>query len=509
MQCFVLGLVNKYCIGFLFQVNGFSLENRSTSEAMHLLSEAGDHVVLNVLRYCQTPTSSLVSSMSMFSGTNFDGYSDGGGFRSPAWKTPTDELNSDAGKLSGNATLKSSGSQTDGLDSHHGDLPFLGGYEIVPTSSAFKRSAYDEGQEQHEKNLFDKAINVIARPFRSNRAVRDARSKSTHPFVNSSVVDAWRCEEDSPSPQNLMDTVPSLPSTAPGAGKAKTKSHGTWPKCRVHIDYTFPTELGSRPSWSASRRPHLLQMTRDGSSALPPNPSDHKVPPLPPTRRDSFKRSASMKHSPQNSDSATKYASAKASVAATGISHCDSSTLGDTFRSDETSQDYVTDVRPAVNLDCKPKDSTYPESSRTVSCLCDQEVVRYANNSHRSRPNASLQRPDRSSQDFSSQGSNASWLSDHLSPPTKPTSLGVQPIYPLRPNQPNQDAGFLWPLANFSPGTSPVSPQVVTSDAAQKLIVKPSACAPVRLTEPSLYQLSATSSERRQSEHRLPYFSNK
>lgn len=483
---------------------------------MRLLSEAGDHVVLNVLRYCQTPTSSLVSSMSMFSGTNFDGYSDGGGFRSPhdpAWKSPTDELNSDTGKLAGNTTLKSSGSQTDGLDSHHGDLQLIGGYELVPSGGAFKRGTYAEGQEQHEKNLFGKAINVIARPFRSNRTVRDARSKSTHPFVNSSVIEAWRCQEDSPSPQNLMDTVPSLPSTAPNAGKAKTRSHGTWPKCRVHIDYTFPTESGSRPSWSASRRPHLLQMTRDGSNALPPNPADHKVPPLPPTRRDSFKRSASIKHSPQNSDAAAKYASAKAaSVAAPSISHCDKGSLGDTFRDDRTSQDYVTDARAIVNLDCLPKDNAYPEaSSRIASCLCDPKTVQYSSSHPRtsSRPNAFLPRPDRNSQDFSSsQGSSASsWLSPP--PPTKPTSLGVQPIYSPRPKQSNQDAGFLWPLASFSPGTSPVSPQPVASDAAQKLAVKPSSCAPVRLMEPALYQPSATSSDRQQTEHRPPYFSNK
>lgn len=466
---------------------------------MQVLSEAGDHIVLNVLRYCQTPSSSLVSSASMFSGTNFETFLEGSGFRSPldsSWKSPPNELNSCMdGKT---AALRSSSSQTDGLSGRDYVDSRIGGFERGPSNSSVKKGGY-EGMDEHmhDKNIFDKAMNVIARPFRSSRAMRDMRSKSTHPFVNASTIEAWRRQEEcnsesSPSPQKLVDMPPS-PSSAT---KLKRKSHGTWPKCRMHFDYAEPSESVSH---SGTERPCLSQVVRNGANVLPSSSAEHKIPPLPPTRSDSIKRSASVKHSPQSSDSTVKYSSIKGSIAGT-MQRLDRS-ASDAFHSSDAGQAFMVDSRPSVIMTSESQEIAYHESTpadhRAVSPssissynpVKDHKAIRYVSQNPGSRTGNSEYRSDRRSQDF---GQHLSDLraADHLSQAQKPTLLNVHPMYSTRPSR-HQAEGLLW-TSDFNPDMNLSSAKPSVGDAHQRLMPGNVPWSSKKSLEPSLPIMSAS-----------------
>lgn len=466
---------------------------------MQFLSEAGDHIVLNVLRYCQTPSSSLVSSASMFSGTNFETFLEGSGFRSPldsSWKSPPNELSSCMdGKT---ATLRSSSSQTDGLSGRDYADPRIGGFERGSSNSSVKKGGYEGMDEQmHDKNIFDKAMNVIARPFRSSRAMRDMRSKSTHPFVNASTIEAWRRHEEcnsenSPSPQKLVDMPPS-PSSAT---KLKRKSHGTWPKCRMHFDYAEPSEPSVH---SGTERPCLSQVVRGGTNVLPSSSAEHKIPPLPPTRSDSIKRSASVKHSPQSSDSTVKYSSIKGSIAGT-MQRLDRS-ASDAFHSSEAGQAFMVDSRPSVIMTSESQEIAYHESTpadhRAVSPssissynpVKDHKAIRYVHQNPGSRTGNSEYRSDRRSQDFGQHSSDLR-AADNLSQAQKPTSLNVHPVYSSRPIR-NQAEGFLW-MSDFNPEMNLSSVKPSVGDAHQRLIPGNVPWTSKKSLEPSLPIMSAS-----------------
>ena len=291
---------------------------------MQLLMDCDDHIDLAVLKYCSTPASSAVSSISMFSGHNFVDVAtpDTALGRSPP---PLIAIDSSRSPSAGNGCITSSdgAAHSDILSANDGaDVkaeqrwnkpePYIMSNQQEPpyVGSSWTPAEKTDAMAPERGTLFDKAISVITRPFffRStvDRAVRDTRCKSTHPVINTNGDTARRCTTAAAIPDNFSTVQPVSTSPQKNTKNSSRTSHGTWPKCRVHAD-------GGETVLAMLAAGRLAEMaTRDcvRASSVAPQTSDRKMPPLPPQRNDSFKRSATMiKHSPQNSDSTLKNSS--------------------------------------------------------------------------------------------------------------------------------------------------------------------------------------------------------
>ena len=270
-------------------------------DVMKLIQSSIDHVTLNVLKYCPTPQPSLMLSSSASSGHNLTESSPDATSISPrsprfrAWGNSPPPIS--APKVV-SAPLKSSGSQTDSLDS--------------PVTSARHQGGEKGG-------IFDRAIKRIVKPFHSGeRDEREMRRKSSG-YTMAMMSSAYDTTEDDERVDGVNAIIkqcvklhPSNNNNKPTKEKRPRRTrqleHGTWPKCRPHVDYTVGGMV--IPPFNPKKcRPSLSVVTQtNGGFAVDSNAaSTHKLPPTPPERTDSFKRGASIKHSPQSSDSTVKY----------------------------------------------------------------------------------------------------------------------------------------------------------------------------------------------------------
>ena len=147
-------------------------------------------------------------------------------------------------------------------------------------------------------SVWNKAKKVITRPFQpTERSERDTKSKS-------SVMDAFTFATNEQEVIAGLDEIlnqhekPAKPKEHK-RHRDKEKENGTWPKCRTYNvnDYNVTKKERERP-----------QLEGVMLGVEPPRYADSgggvgvRGPPTPPERSDSFKRSASIKHSPQSSD---------------------------------------------------------------------------------------------------------------------------------------------------------------------------------------------------------------
>lgn len=303
-------------------MNGQSVENLSVGEVLRLVEEGGDHIVFSVLKYTPTPLPSLVSS-SASSGQILTESSPEAPSTSP--KSPRNQLwvttSPDTMKASSN--IKSSGSQTDSLDSPQG----------VSSHSRSENSDVDSGGgvKIHNVMLPDRVYaKVFDGMYNSSRNdhhdinVRTASSK--HPMVMSAPAEpASQTDEAQDVVEEIQAIIkqqqsktPLMPNTKRSRRDKEIENGGTWPKCRPVSDYPMiHGPSGYTSTIGKKERPPLAPLVNEnqfvsasliGSPTSPPaNSLSGKVPPTPPERSDSFNRGASIKHSPQNSDSLVKY----------------------------------------------------------------------------------------------------------------------------------------------------------------------------------------------------------
>ena len=255
-----------------------------------MIQEHADNVTLNVLKYCGTPQGSLVSSSSASSGHNLTESSPECNPISPKsngnlhmWRGTTPSPDTAKNRL------KSSGSRTDSLDS--------GGR---PDSRSRDRSA-------DKINFFNKPIHKIKRFL--ERHERDARCKSEHPFMTSL--------NSGDSTDEAIDELDAVIKECETRGvhdaqrrrrRGDRHNGGTWPKCTPHTDIVTQQIFTATKEKERPRLPALFANTNCFVPQQMSSPThDNKLPPTPPERKDSFERGASMRHSPQTSDSSVKY----------------------------------------------------------------------------------------------------------------------------------------------------------------------------------------------------------
>ena len=200
-----------------------------------------------------------------------------------------------------------------------------------PPDMPDQRRSHDQDQRSHDQHgrtrgdgdktkSFDKVMSHFQKQSRSatERKVRDTRCKSGHPFFN--IDSEHTTEEEVIEELNAMiNQFASQTGGAGGVSKSKDKrlhrgekqrqeNGGTWPtvirKCRGDFDDNNGVFLP--PTVVKERAPIPEMIPEMSHSQSYQQRQDGKMPPTPPERTDSFKRSASIKHSPQNSDS-SKY----------------------------------------------------------------------------------------------------------------------------------------------------------------------------------------------------------
>ncbi len=296
---------------------------------LRYLAEAGDNIVLSVLKYNPSPHSYFMSSGPNLTESSPDTLS-----MSMSPKSPHSRLWSNTSPDSNKLSLKSSGSQTDSLDS-------------PPTSARSPTDAFAEAE--NKQNLMDRAyIKIFGKPFPTERERERDRDRDLLPNVVGNL--GINRGGNIVSPSSSHDSPPPLPSHPPppppqhrpteedevlnelddiihrfaktpttttlGSREKRSRrierdeNGGTWPK-RHGID--FPSEpQGFAPPVMESKRPPLSTIINDHSYVrTSSSPSGVKVAPTPPERSDSFSRSksinSSIKHSPQSSAESQKY----------------------------------------------------------------------------------------------------------------------------------------------------------------------------------------------------------
>ena len=295
------------------------------------ISKAGNHVVFSVLKYSITPQPSLVSS-SASSGHNLTESSPDALSTSP--KSPHSRLWANTSPDSNKISLKSSGSQTDSLDS-------------PPTSARSPTRGGAGGRGEGEKSSSaDKhylRMFGIGKPFLSTlERERDDVVHGLSSRVKGGVAVSPASSHDSPPP---LPTHPPPPLRSPHRteeeevieglnqiihqyttlsgskekrirNRDKDDNGGTWPKCRGPLDYPGPPQAFPPAVVKTKERPPLSVIPTDHSYArtsTSPLGGSGKVAPTPPERSDSFSRSktinSSIKHSPQSSAEPPKYQS--------------------------------------------------------------------------------------------------------------------------------------------------------------------------------------------------------
>ncbi len=328
------------------QINGISLDNFSTvQEVNRYIGKVGSYVAFSVLKYSiSSPQPSLLSS-SASSGHNLTESSPDALSASP--KSPDTRLWDNTSPDSNKISLKSSGSQTDSLDSPppSGRSPTRGGGGM-------------HGSGQVLGPADKRYVNIFGKPFgttsdtgaRGSGGLRgsglsEERSVGVSPATSHDSPPPLPSHPPPPLPsphrtteEEVIDDLNAIinhytkspaPVTLSGSKDKRTRSRdkednaGTWPMRRSPLDY----QNGAQPFPPAvvknKERPPLSVIASDHAYVLPntsPSTGGDKVAPTPPERSDSFNRSktinSSIKHSPQASAEPSKYAAVAAASGA-------------------------------------------------------------------------------------------------------------------------------------------------------------------------------------------------
>ncbi len=328
---------------------------------MRLTQEHSDHVLVGVLKSTYTPQSSVLLSSSASSSHMMESSPDA---QSISPRSPPTSRNSqpwpnlsptDSAANRASLSLKSSGSQTDSLDSPQpsgrtsrqdtdkGATSSNGDDMCYPVMAAASKTGH-HGHNQHapqtvpsppqqlpqdhepRRNMFEKAMQMIQKPFhhsseahrerngRHERSDRDARCRSGVPYLSPSPREAAEDEAlgELDAMINAYDSNSQNLHAHSAVGKQKPRrkrerdpreNSGTWPKTRSPMDST--SLVGFHPVGRRKERTPLGNIVNNSvpDSVSPYRGGDNNVAPSPPERNDSFNRSASIKHSPQSSDS--------------------------------------------------------------------------------------------------------------------------------------------------------------------------------------------------------------
>ncbi len=329
------------------------MDNYSLQDVNRYVSKSGSDVVLSVLKYSVVSPGGvsgggLVSSSSASSGHNLTESSPDALSASP--RSPHSRLWDNTSPESNKVSLKSSGSQTDSLDS--------------PTPSArspARGGAGEKPQESRYMNVFRKPpfLSTLERDTGSGMGAGPDRDREDGGRMHSSAgmvsrgkggaVGMSPSSHDSPPPpplpahppppytsshrtmeEEVIDDLNAIihhytKNPTPGAlsaGKVKRtrdkdENAGTWPKCRGPLDYPGGPQAFPPAIVKTKEHPPLSVIAADHAYVMSTSPSaggSGKVAPTPPERSDSFNRSktitSSIKHSPQNSAEAAAAAAA-------------------------------------------------------------------------------------------------------------------------------------------------------------------------------------------------------
>ena len=331
------------------------MDSFSLQDINRYIAKAGNHVVFSVLKYSIIPQPSLVSSSSASSGHNLTESSPDTLSTSP--KSPHSRLWANTSPDSNKISLKSSGSQTDSLDS-------------PPTSTRSPTRVSGTSRSDVEKsNSTEKHyINIFGKPF-LNTLERDRdRREMSHSSsgvglglgrIKSGVAVSPASSHDSPPPlpthpppplpsphrtmeEEVIDDLNAIihhytknpaPATLSGSKEKRIRSRekdengGTWPKCRGPLDYPGAPQAFPPAVVKTKERPPLSAIANDHSYVRPTTSPQgaNKVAPTPPERSDSFNRSksinSSIKHSPQSSTEAQKYQAQSTSSSSSSHQH--------------------------------------------------------------------------------------------------------------------------------------------------------------------------------------------
>ena len=237
----------------------------------------------------------------------------------PMWLSTSPESSS----KTGNTPLRTSGSQTDSLDS-----PQPSGRNPRNTSreneELFSKPPTDKKQEQSRESILNRVVKKLRGPFHTDRNEREVKAASMYVTIeeNSLNDEAVIAElHEIANKYSQPDEQVNNNNKHEKRRQRKEKdSGGTWPRYRpVQENPNRPGTFQPIPAVRHKIRPPLTEESynpRGGtgrstnSSHHPPPPPppepryvESRLPPTPPERNDSFKRIPSVKHSPQSSDS--------------------------------------------------------------------------------------------------------------------------------------------------------------------------------------------------------------
>ncbi|KAJ8318863.1 hypothetical protein KUTeg_003954 [Tegillarca granosa] len=272
----------------IISVNGKSVEGLSAKELMKMLEDCNDPVQLDVWR--QTSFSSSAGS-SPTPIIQLPSQCDILPLKQSVWGDTT--VTSDSGKSS--MKMKSSGSQTDSLDSPG------------PTPRHKKEKRYSEGSDhksRHSGHMLDRAREKVEKFLGRHKSQERSESEE----YSLSKIDA-----ESPSDydtENGMEEanfhVPRMENPFTNHQKSSRRkreleadSNGTWPKCyRGIMPSSENGTVGPQPQRKGYDRASLMPQTF--------TPLHHpKTPPVPPERTEASIKA--VRHSPQSSDGTIKY----------------------------------------------------------------------------------------------------------------------------------------------------------------------------------------------------------
>ena len=312
------------------------MDGLSIQDVNRYIAKAGSHIVFSVLKYSVIPQPSLVSS-SASSGHNLTESSPDALSTSP--KSPHSRLWANTSPDSNKISLKSSGSQTDSLDS--------------PPTSARSPTRVSRSDVEKSNSADKHYINIFGKPILNTLDRDRERSEMSHNSsgvglsmgrIKSGVAVSPASSHDSPPPlpthpppplpsphrtmeEEVIDDLNAIihhytknpaPTTLSGSKEKRTRTRdkdengGTWPKCRGPLDYPGAPQAFPPAVVKTKERPPLAAIANDHSYVRPSTspPGVNKVAPTPPERSDSFNRSksinSSIKHSPQSSAEAVQ-----------------------------------------------------------------------------------------------------------------------------------------------------------------------------------------------------------
>jgi hypothetical protein len=396
------------------QINGRSTEKKSLKDISKMIDESGDSIVLNLQKFIPTPQSSAASSnhnlvdspcvspKSPLSGSNSP-------LKAGCW--PVDESNN-------LKTLRSSGSQTDSLDS--------------PRPRKSKSHDKENRVISHHDNLLDRAYEKI---FGKPRHKHDKDEKNKSRNTMSSVEEEDVIKE--------LDSILQEYSPKRSANdrvelerKEREKDSGTWPKYHGGnvVEYSQQGTVSIQSPYKRKERP-CIPVSMANQTNIPPEEANRydRVPPLPPERGDSS-FSAAIRHSPQGSDASIKYNSFKKSnpsksspylLSSPNQSQQNKQLSGKMFSDRSASESNF--QNHSQNASHFPMVSS-PDTSSVENSLSnsrDKDLFDRYNRNNRKRPkSAPSKRHER-------RHPGAHYPSDML--PQKPTTLNVYPTYSPRP----------------------------------------------------------------------------